>query len=189
MIPRSHSAIETAGESRPHFPGFALPLWSKVGKAVKVLFFLFGLAFSLMVSQAGSQELYKWTDETGKVNIVDDMSMVPERYRDTIKIYPISPVVMKRPSIEKEEVSESASDMVREEEQPEPATLTPEERDARIEALQNQKDELEKERRRQWILQERFGSIGSARATFYKKRVEKLDEQIEAVQKDLDAIH
>ncbi len=155
---------------------------------MKVLFFLFGLVFSLMISQARSQELYKWTDETGKVNIVDDMRMVPERYRDTIKIYPVSPVVRKRPSIEKEAVSETASDIVRPEEEPEPATLSPEERNASIEALQNQKDELEKERRRQWILQERFGTIGSARATFYKNRVKKLDEQIEAVEKELDAI-
>jgi hypothetical protein len=155
---------------------------------MRILLFLLGLILPIMASEARSQELYQWTDETGRVNIVGELGQVPERYRAEIKVYRRSSGKTKRSPAEKEEVSESAPEIVPKEEEPEPSAPTPQERNARVEDLRREKDELEGERRHQWILIRRFGRYAGARATLYKNRVKKLDEHIEAVQKELDAI-
>ena len=47
------------------------------------LWFLVGLV--LVSSVVSAQEIYRWTDEKGAVHFTDDLSLIPEKYRDQIK--------------------------------------------------------------------------------------------------------
>lgn len=152
---------------------------------MKLLVFLLSFLFPFVASQAGSQELYRWIDETGKIHIGDEINRVPEKYRHGIKIYRTSSGPRKRSPIQKRAVPVPAPKITERQEQTEIATHTEEERNARIEALRQEKDKLEQEKNRQRILQRRFGTV---RATFYKKRVQQLDQEIEDIQKELEVI-
>ncbi len=144
-----------------------------------------GLFFLVTASRAVSQELYQWTDEAGKIHIVDEMRKVPGRYRQEVSIYKASSGLKKRSSIEEKEASAPALETSEAQEQTEISPLTREERIARMETLRRREDELEQEKFRQSVLERRFGG---ARANFYRKRVEQLDQEIEAIQKELEAI-
>lgn len=153
-------------------------------KPLVVLFFCF---FSLAASQANSQELYRWIDETGKVHIVDEESRIPERYRHEIETYRASSGPGKRVPVEKREVLEQTSKTTEEKEVTEMPALTPEQRAARVEALHRKERELERERAHQRALQKRFKTKKS-RFTLHEKRIEQLDKEVEAIRKELEAI-
>ena len=44
--------------------------------------FLVFILFLFFFSQAGGQEIYRWTDEKGTLHFSDDLTLVPEKYRD-----------------------------------------------------------------------------------------------------------
>jgi len=73
-----------------------------------VLLILIGLILYCAVSWG--QEIYQWTDEKGTLHFTDDMSLIPERYRNQVqkKKVPKEPSPLPRPpgtSEEKEEIS------------------------------------------------------------------------------------
>jgi len=77
------------------------------------LLILIGLIFYCAVSWG--QEIYQWMDEKGTVHFTDDLSLVPERYRNQVQKkkppkepspYP-SPQVLKEEEMEKEHESAS----------------------------------------------------------------------------------
>lgn len=154
---------------------------------MKPFVFLLALLFALTASQAGSKDLYYWTDETGKIHIVDEIDMVPESHRDGAKIYWASPGPRERPPAQKRVKPESASGVPEKQEEPETAAFSTKEETGKIEALRQKKDELEEKRVRQRALLRRFRS-STVRSTVYKKGIKQLDGEIEAIQKELDTI-
>ncbi len=77
------------------------------------LLILIGLIFYCAMSWG--QEIYQWMDEKGTVHFTDDLSLVPERYRNQVQkkkppkepsLYP-SPQVLKKKEMEKEPESVS----------------------------------------------------------------------------------
>ncbi len=153
---------------------------------LKMLVFLLPSLFLSVASPAGSAELYHWTDETGKIHIVDEITKVPERYRHGIKAHPTSSGPNKRSPTGEREVPEPARETLERQEDAEASPPRTQAEAARIEALRREKEKLEQERFRQTILERRFGG---ARATFYKKRGQEIDRRVEAIQQELDALH
>ena len=47
-------------------------------------FFSIFILFLFSFSQAGGQEIYRWIDEKGTTHFADDLTLVPEKYRDPI---------------------------------------------------------------------------------------------------------
>ncbi len=157
------------------------------GQALKRFVFLLAFLFPLVAAQAGSRDLYQWTDETGKVHIVDEINMVPESYRDTVRIFPVTPPPKKKPSIEKREVRESVPRVPEKQEQTEMSILAAEESAAEVELLRQRKAELEKDRTIARAQERRFRS-STVRSTVYKKRIQQIDEGLETIEEELDAI-
>jgi len=154
---------------------------------MKPLVVLLFCLFSLAASQANSQELYRWIDETGKVHIVDEERRIPERYRNEVRSYGAKSGPGKRVPLEKREILEPTSKTSEEQEETEMPALTPEQRAARIEALHRKERELERERAHQKALQKRFKTKRS-RFTLHEKRLKQLDQEVEAIRKELEAI-
>jgi hypothetical protein len=159
---------------------------------MKALFLMMSVFFFLAVTDVGAGQMYRWVDETGKIWIVDDISQVPKPYRNKVKRYPASSRPKKTASPQEKAVPESPPEVpeVRPEtEAPAPAA---EDDRARVRVLLQEKETLEQERMSQKILERRFGRKGGvstgSRATFYQKRVEEIDKEIETVQEDLDEI-
>lgn len=174
-----------------------MPGWFTTGKThpsrpvevriLKGLAVLLSFLCLLVPSQASSQEIYGWIDERGKVYIVDDINQVPEHYRDGVRTYHPSPGLRNEPPVEKREIPEPVSKIPGKPEETEVPILGPEEDAARIETLNQREKDLEEERVRQKALQNRFSS-STVRSTLYKKRVQEIDQEIEAIQKELEAI-
>ncbi len=141
----------------------------------------------MVTSQAHSQALYRWTDETGKIHIVDEMRRVPQEYRKGMKIYRPPSRPKKRRPVEKKEVSGPAVENSEEGEEPGTPAPTPGEGTARIEALQQREEELNQEKARLKVLETRFRTKRS-RSNIYTRRIEELDQEIEAIHKELSTI-
>ncbi len=157
------------------------------GQGMRILFFLIGLILPIMASGGHSQDLYRWTDETGRVNIVDELGQVPERYRPEIKVYRRSFGKSTRSPAERDETSQPDEEASVKQEQAEPSAPTLEERAARTEALREEKEGLEEEKARLRVLETRYRTRKS-RSILYTRRIEQLDKEVEAIQKELDAL-
>ena len=153
---------------------------------MRPLSLLLGLFLVCIVSQADSQEIYRWTDETGKMHLVDEFDRIPASHRDQVEAYRISSGRRKGPSTERQAAPERAPEIPETQERVEKPVLTPEERLAKIEALRTRERELEQERHRQMILERRFNR--GARGTAYRKKIDQLNRDIEAIQEEMDAI-
>jgi len=77
--------------------------------------FLIFISWIILSSLTFGQEIYQWMDEKGTVHFTDDLSLVPERYRNQVQQkkppkepspYP-SPQVLKEEEMEKEHESAS----------------------------------------------------------------------------------
>jgi len=143
------------------------------------------LCVSLVASKVDSEELYGWVDETGKVHIVDEINRVPERYRQDIMVFPTSSGPEKMSPVKEGEVFETGSKTPGKQEQPESSTLAAKEKAKSVEGLRQEKEKLELERHRQRVLQRRFGG---ARATLYGNKIQQLDQELDVIQKKLDAL-
>jgi hypothetical protein len=158
------------------------------GHTVKYRILALVLLSLFMSSQADSEQLYRWVDDTGKIHVVDDIGKVPKRYQKGMKIYRSPSTRRERPPARKKAapvVSPAApegkgkTDMV--------PPQGPEGEFPGIEALHERKKALEKERDRLRVMETRYRTKKS-RSTIYKKRIEEINQEIEAIQRDLDTV-
>ncbi|MBW2120699.1 MAG: DUF4124 domain-containing protein [Deltaproteobacteria bacterium] len=162
-------------------------------RAASVLGLIVWIAFLVAapVSHAGSGELYYWTDEAGKVHIVDRIDLVPRGRRIGVREERVSKHPREGSPVQVSPEEEGASPEVQPEHPDKVADSSVSEaakkdEEKRIEALRGQKDELEAEKVRQQALKRRFKS-SSVRSRVYGKRVEELDKKIELIEKELEA--
>jgi hypothetical protein len=62
-------------------------------------------------SSAIAQEIYRWVDEKGTIHLTDDMSQIPERYREQVQTRrpPKEPSPVLSPQVSKEKETENES--------------------------------------------------------------------------------
>jgi hypothetical protein len=73
------------------------------------LFILIGLIFYCALSLG--QEIYQWVDEKGTINYTNDLSLIPEKYRDQVqkRKYPKEPFL---PTVKKQETASEPRDLL-----------------------------------------------------------------------------
>jgi chromosome segregation ATPase len=155
------------------------------GRVMKSFLLLISLLLLSFASQVPADELYYWVDETGKIHIVDEVRRIPKAHRDRVKTYR-SPSRSTRTTA-LEETAPRVSETPQEAASIETSKPAPAEPSKTIEALQQRERELTEERTRLKGLETRFRTK-SSRSVIYQKRIEQLDEEAEAIQKELDAI-
>jgi len=62
------------------------------------------LAALLLATSSFSQQMYRWTDDKGTIHFTDDLSKIPDRYRDQVKTIeaPQPPPSKTQPSVKPE---------------------------------------------------------------------------------------
>ena len=152
---------------------------------MKSVLVLIGLLLLSFASQVPADELYYWVDETGKIHIVDEVRRIPKVHRNRVKTYrsPSRPTRATAP----EETAPRVSETPQEAASIETSKPPPAEQSKSIEALEQRERELTEERARLRGMETRFRTK-SSRSVIYHKRIEQLDEEAEAIQKELDAI-
>jgi len=149
---------------------------------------LCGLFLLMLIPQAESQEVYRWVDDHGRVHIVDQINRVPDAYRDTLKVYPVSSDVKRAQSTGKSESVHAVSGVSQE--NGSAGTSTPrstETAEANLSALRERMRQVNEEKTRLRVLEMRFRTKKS-RAAVYTKRIEDLDEEAKAIQGEIEKI-
>jgi len=158
------------------------------GWTARRLVWLCGLFLLMLIPQAESQEVYRWVDDHGRIHIVDQINRVPDAYRDTLKVYPVSSDVKRAQSTGKNESVHAVSGVSQENGSAGTSTPRSTEMDeATLSALRERMTQVTEEKTRLRVLETRFRTKKS-RATVYTKRIEELDEEATAIQGEMGKI-
>lgn len=157
--------------------------------AARRLIWLCGLSLLILAPQAGSEEVYRWIDDQGRIHLVDQINRVPDAYRDTLKVYEVSSDVKKAHPPRKGEHAEPVSGVSQDTggSPGTPAARSTEIDDANLGALRERMRQVTEEKRRLKALETRFRTKTS-RATVYRKRIEELDEEATAIHGEIKKI-
>ena len=149
---------------------------------------LCGLSLLIITPQAGSEEVYRWIDDQGRIHLVDQISRVPEAYRDTLKVYEVTSDANRVHATRGGEQVESVSGVSQDSGSPEaPTAGSTEMDDANLAALRERMRQVTEEKRRLKALETRFRTKTS-RATVYRKRIEELDDEATAIHGEIGKI-
>jgi hypothetical protein len=158
------------------------------GWTARRLVWLCGLFLLIVTPQAGSQEVYRWIDDHGRIHLVDQINRVPDAYRDTLKVYQVSSDVKRVHPTRKSEQVQSVSGVSQESGSAgTPTARSTEMDDATLAALRERMRQVTEEKTRLRVLETRFRTKKS-RATVYTKRIEELDEEATVIQGEMGKI-
>jgi len=149
---------------------------------------LCGLFLLMLIPQAESQEVYRWVDDHGRVHIVDQINRVPDAYRDTLKVYPVSSDVKRAQSTGKSEPLHAVSGVSQENGSAGTSTSRSTEMDeVTLAALRERMTQVREEKTRLRVLKIRF-KANKTRAAVYQKRIKELDEEGTDIQGEIEEI-